>query len=184
MGKGPRRERGPLARTAPDFGSDACFQQGPGLGHLVPGGARRDHRALVADPDPEWRVVYPALETRERVGLPGDAGREPAQPVGEPHLRLLARAEGADLGRGEGVGGVVQATQAGPRQTDLGHLEKICCDALEDGKIIAAIVLNGGTTAGTTIDPVAEGVNLAARLQKKYDLEQFNSQLWFEVKRS
>ena len=49
---------------------------------------------------------------------------EPAKPVCEPDFRLLTGTQDSDFGRGDGVGGVVQAAQARSCKAHLGHLEK------------------------------------------------------------
>ena len=49
---------------------------------------------------------------------------EPAKPVCEPNFRLLTGAQNPDFGRGDGVGGIVQAAQARSCKAHLGRLEK------------------------------------------------------------
>ena len=80
---------------------------GPGDRLLAQSGNARDDRVLALSPAV---IVLP--------------GVQPAQPVGEPEFRLLAPAEGPNLGRREGVRRIVEPTQASPRQAHLGRVEK------------------------------------------------------------
>lgn len=55
-------------------------------------------------------------------------------------------------------------------QVDMIELEKSLRSSLEDGKVIGAIIINGGTTNEIIIDPIKEVVDLRDKLVKEYNL--------------
>jgi len=56
-------------------------------------------------------------------------------------------------------------------EINLEELEKSLAESVEQGKKIACITVNGGTTIQMTIDPIKKVVDIRNRLVKKYNLE-------------
>lgn len=54
---------------------------------------------------------------------------------------------------------------------DIEVTEKLICENIENGKVFAGMLLNGGTTIQLTVDPINEAVDMRDRLVQKYNLD-------------
>lgn len=71
---------------------------------------------------------------------------------------------------GFGMNNVIEVKAAEDRTTDLVDLESKIDSLLKDKKLLAAIIINGGTTYNHTIDDIKKVVAIRDQLYKKYQL--------------